>query len=44
VTYRAVGGTHGWILVKSVAEAAPHLKTHKVRAQPGAAHPERKRR
>ena len=25
VTYRAVGGTHGWIVVKSVAGAAPHL-------------------
>jgi len=26
VTYRAVGRTHGWIVVYSVAGAAPHLR------------------
>jgi hypothetical protein len=26
VTYRAVGGTHGWIVVNSVAGAAPNLR------------------
>jgi hypothetical protein len=26
VTYRAGGGTHGWIVVNSVAGAGPHLR------------------
>ncbi len=26
VAYRAVGGTHGWIVVNSVARAAPYLR------------------